>query len=85
MKLVINKGTVACDGSEVKVAQPCPTLCNTMDCTVHEILLARILEHISIPLSRDLPNPGTETGLPHCRCVLYSLSQHGSHVIEESP
>jgi len=30
--------------NEVKVAQSCPTLCNPMDCTVHGILQARILE-----------------------------------------
>ena len=29
---------------KVKVAQPCPTLCDPMDYTVHEILQARILE-----------------------------------------
>ena len=28
----------------VKVAQSCPTLCDPMDCTVHGILQARILE-----------------------------------------
>ena len=28
----------------VKVAQSCPTLCNSMDCIVHGILQARILE-----------------------------------------
>ena len=29
---------------KVKVAQACPTLCDPMDCIVHEILQARILE-----------------------------------------
>ena len=31
---------------KVKVAQSCPTLCNPMDCTVHGILQARILEWV---------------------------------------
>ena len=39
-------------GSKVKVVQSCPTLCNSMDYTVHEILQARILEWVAIPFSR---------------------------------
>ena len=37
----------------VKVAQSCPTLCNSMDYTVHEVLQARILEEIAFSFSRD--------------------------------
>ena len=37
-------------GSEVKVAQSCPTLCEPMDYTVHGILQARILEWVAIPI-----------------------------------
>ena len=45
----------------VQSLQPCPTLCNPMDCSpsgssVHGILQARILEWGAIPFSRDLPN-----------------------------
>ena len=36
----------------MKVAQSCPTFCNPMDCTVHGILQARILEWVAYPLSR---------------------------------
>ena len=41
------------------------SLCNPMDCSppgssVHGILQARILEWITMPSSRDLPNPGIE-------------------------
>ena len=41
----------------MKAAQSCPTLCDPMDCSppgssVHGILLARILEWVSIPFSR---------------------------------
>ena len=37
---------------KVKVVQPCLTLCDPMDCTVHEILQARILEWVAFPFSR---------------------------------
>ena len=40
------------ESSEVKVAQPCPTLCNPMDYRVHGILQARILEWVAFPFSR---------------------------------
>ena len=49
-------------GSEV--AQSCPTLCDPMDCTVHGILQARILEWIAFLFSRDIPNPGIEPRSP---------------------
>ena len=65
-------------GSEVKVAQSCPTLCNPMDYTVHGILQARILEWVVFPFSR-VSNPG----LPHCRQILYQLSHQGSSRIPE--
>ena len=37
---------------KVKVAQSCPTLCDPMDYTVHEILQVRILEWVAFPFSR---------------------------------
>ena len=37
---------------EVKVSQPCLTLCNSMDYTVLGILQARILEWVALPFSR---------------------------------
>ena len=47
---------------EVKVAQLCPTLCDSMDCSlpgssVHVILQARILEWGAISLSRGSSRP----------------------------
>ena len=50
-----------------------------MDCSlpgssVHRILQARIQEWVAISISRDLPNPGMDPGLPHCRQTLYHLS-----------
>ena len=47
-----------------KVAQLCLTLCNPMDCIVHGILQARILEWVPFPFSRDLPNPGIKPKPP---------------------
>ena len=43
--------------SEVKVAQLCPTLCDSMDYTVHGILQVRILEWVAIPFSRGSCQP----------------------------
>ena len=37
---------------KVDVAQLCPTLFNPIDCTVHGILQARILEWVAFPFSR---------------------------------
>ena len=50
--------------SEVRVVatQPCPTLCDPMDCSlpgssVHRILQARILEWVAISFSRESSQP----------------------------
>jgi len=53
----------------VLVAQLCPTLCDTMNCSslgypVHGILWARILDWVAISFSEDLPNPGIEPVSP---------------------
>ena len=42
---------------KVKVAQSCLTLCDPMDCAVHEILQARILEWVAFPFSRESSQP----------------------------
>ena len=47
-----------------EIAQSYATLCDPIDYTVHEILQARILEWVAVPLSRDLPNPGIEPRSP---------------------
>ena len=62
-----------CTAVKVKVAQSSPTFCNPMHYAVHGILQARILEWVGFPFSRNLPNLGIE--LPHCRWILYQLSQ----------
>ena len=48
----------------MKVAQSCPTLCDSMDNAVPGILLASILKWVAFPFSRDLPNPGIEPRSP---------------------
>ena len=64
--------------------------CNPMDCSppgssVHGLSQARILEWVAIPFSKDLPNPGINSGLPHCRQILYHLShQENPNIYYES-
>ena len=41
----------------VKVAQLCPTLCDPMDCIIHGILQARILEWVAFPFSSGSSQP----------------------------
>ena len=45
----------------VKVTQSCPTLCDPMDCVVHGLLQARILEWVSFPFSRGSSQPRDRT------------------------
>ena len=49
---------------KVKVTQSYLTLCNPMDYTVPGILQARTLELVAFAFSRDLLNPGIESGSP---------------------
>ena len=46
---------------KVKITQSSPTFCNPMDYTVHEILEARILEWVAIPVSRGSSQPRDQT------------------------
>ena len=46
---------------KVKVAQLCPTLCDRMDCIVHGILQARILEWVAFPFSKGFSQPRDQT------------------------
>ena len=63
---------------KVKVAQSCPTLCDSRDYTVHGILQARILEWVVSLLQGIFPTQGSNPGLPPCRQILYKLSHKGS-------
>ena len=68
--------------SEVKVAQPCLTLCDPMDPFVHGILQARILEWVAISFFRESswPRDWTQDSL-HCRQILNCLSHQGSPIV----
>ena len=48
-----------------------------MDYTVHGIFQARMLHSCSL-LQGIFPTHGSNTGLPHCRQVLYQMSHKGS-------
>ena len=70
----------------MKVAQSCLTLCDSMDYMVHGILQARILEWVAFLFSRGIfPAQGSNPGLPHCRQILYQLSNKGSPVEKGQP
>ena len=67
---------------EVLVAQPCLTLCNSLDCSppgspVHGILQART-QGVTILLQGILPTQGLNPGILHCRHILHCLSHEGS-------
>ena len=71
--------TTHCMILKVKVAQSCPTLCNSVDYTVHGILKARILEWVTFfsLLQRIFPTQGLNPGFLQCRQILYQLSYEG--------
>ena len=50
---------------KAKVIQSCPTVCNPMDCTVHGILQARILEQAAVPFSRGSSQTRDQTQISH--------------------
>ena len=52
--------------------------CSPLGYSVHGILQARLLERAAIPFSRDLPDPGIEPGLLHCRQIIYRLNHQES-------
>ena len=55
-----------------------PMECNPPGFSVHAILQARLLEWVAIPFSRGVfPTKGLNSGLPHCRQILYHLSCWG--------
>ena len=46
--------------------------------SVHEIFQARILDGLLFASPGDLPDPGIEPSLLHCKQILYHLSQQGN-------
>ena len=68
----------------VLVAQSCPTLDDSIDCSplgssVHEMLQARILEWVAIPFARGSSLP-SEPDLPYFKQILYHMSHQGSPI-----
>ena len=63
-------------------AQSCPALCNPMDCSlpgssVHGILQStRVISHSL--LQGIFPSQGLNSGILHCRWILYHVSHQGS-------
>ena len=63
---------------KVKVTQSCLTLCDPMDCTVHGILQARILEWVAVPFSKGSSQPRDQTRISCTVGTLYQLGHQGS-------
>ena len=79
--ILVSYGCVKENKVKVKVAQSCLTLCDSMDCIVHGILQARILEWVAFSRGSSQPRDWTQVsnpGLMHCRWILYQLSHKGS-------
>ena len=68
---------------EMKVAQSCLTLGDSMGYTVDGILQARILEWVAFPFTRDLPNAGTKPRSPALQADSLPAEPHGRP--QESP
>ena len=71
----------------VLVAQSSLTLCTPMDhslpsSSIYWISQARIPEWVPSLSPGDLPDPGIEPGLLHCRQILYTLSHQGSPICQ---
>ena len=55
---------IYCWSEKVKIAQSCPTLCDSIDYTVRGILQTRMPEWVAIPFSRGSSQPGIEPRSP---------------------
>ena len=56
---------------KVKVAQSCPTLCDSIDCPWNSPDQNTRVGSLSL-LQGIFPTQGLNPGLPHCRWILYS-------------
>ena len=68
--------------------QSCPSLFDPMDCSlpgsfVHGILRVRVLEWLSCPPPRDLPNPRIEPRSPTLQADSLLLSDQGSSAVND--
>ena len=58
--------------SESEKWKSCPTLCNSMDYTIHGILQARMLEWVAFPFSRVSSQPRDQTQVSHIAGRLFT-------------
>ena len=58
------------DSKSKSESQSCPTLCDSMNYTVHGILQARTLEWVAVPFSRGSSQPRNGTQVPP-RAVIF--------------
>ena len=65
-------GILPQDVNKVKVAQSCPTLCDTMVFTVHGILQAGIGEWVAFPFSRGSSQLREQTQVFHIACRFFT-------------
>ena len=68
---------------KVKVAQLCPTLCNSTDCSPWNSPGQNTGVGSLFLLQGIFPTQGLKPGLPHCRQILYQLSHKGRPSILE--
>ena len=59
--------------AEVKVAQSCLTLCDPMDCPLHGILQASILEWVAFLFSRGSSQPKDQTQISHMAGKFFTI------------
>ena len=65
---------------KVEVAQLCPTFCDPVDYTVHEILQARILEWVAFPFSSGSSRPRNQTRSPALQADSLSAELSGKPI-----
>ena len=64
---------------KVRVAQSCLTMCDPMDYSPWNSQGQNSGMDSHSSLQGIFPNQGSNPGFPHCRSILYQLSQKGNH------
>ena len=82
-KRILSKVDGIIKESEVKAAQSCMTLCDSMDCSPWNSPGQNTGVGSLSFLQGIFPTQGSNSGLPHCRQILYQLSHKGSPRILE--
>jgi len=65
---------------KVKGTQPCPTVCDPIDYTVHGILQARILQWVAFPFSRGSSQPRYWTQVSHTAGRFFTSWAYMPHI-----